>query len=445
MKNPIQSIKNAFYSLRQETIRAMSGETRDYNHECGYPDAISAQQYRNFYNRWGVATRAVNIWPKECWQTTPVITENQDTELTAFEKAFNDLEQEFNLFQYLGRIDVLSGIGRYGALLLGLSDNKALIEPVDGNAHKLLYLRTFDESICAINAVEDDTKNARYGKPIIYGATLVGADGNAGTSVSIHHSRMVHIADNRECDETYGTPRLQAIYNHVHDIRKIGGGSAEMFWKGGFPGLGITVDPNLDMDQVTLDTDTLKDEIEAYSEGLKRYMILTGASANSLMPNVADPRGHFEIIMKLIAISLGVPQRIFLGSEAAKLASTQDKKAWQMRVSHRQETYLSPLVIRPVIDTLIEYGVLPEPTDGYDIKWPVLDSPSEEDEATVAKIRTEAIAQYVSSGAHALIPPNLYFKLIHKFDEAEIEAIEDELVDYEAEIDEDDLESSTED
>ena len=49
---------------------------------------------------------------------------------------------------------------------------------------------------------------------------------------------------------------------------------------------------------------------------------------------------------------------------------------WNKRVIKRQHDYVSPMVIRPLIDRLIEMGVLSEPKE-YEIKWPSIVDESE--------------------------------------------------------------------
>jgi len=432
--NALEFVKNTFRSLRQDSINRLNSTARNYDWECGYPGIITPEDYRVFYDRWGIATRAVQVWPEECWAVTPRILESEDQETSEFEQAVIDLETKHHIFSYMNRVDILSGIGRYGVLFMGLGDGKHPSRPVGRNTKELLYLRAFDESKATISKSEKNTSNKRYGHPTTYNVAMQINEQEALTRVDIDWSRTVHIADNCETDNIYGVPRLQPLYNHVHDVRKIGGGSAEMFWKGGFPGLGITVDPTLDYENVTIDTDSMKDEIEKYAEGLKRYLVLTGATANSLNPNVADPRGHFEVILKLITIGIGVPQRIFLGSEAAKLASIQDKKTWHARVAKRQNLYLTPFVIRPILDKFIEYGILPEPTGDYKVSWPDLEDPSESDQVKTALARTNAIARYIQSGAYHVLSPEKYFRFVHKYTDAEMEAIKEDLDNFDPEV-----------
>ena len=55
-------------------------------------------------------------------------------------------------------------------------------------------------------------------------------------------------------------------------------------------------------------------------------------------------------------MAYGVPYRILVGSEEAKLASSQDKRTWNERVQKRRDNYLTPMVVRPFVDRLIALG-----------------------------------------------------------------------------------------
>ena len=106
-------------------------------------------------------------------------------------------------------------------------------------------------------------------------------------------------------------------------------------------------------------------------------------------------------------MSLGVPMRVFMGSEEGKLASGQDAKAWHKRVAKRRVEYVMPMIIRVFIDRMIVFGILPEPKK-YDARWPDLEAPSDLDKAKVALTKTDAFAKYVAGEVDALIPPKEY-------------------------------------
>jgi hypothetical protein len=193
-----------------------------------------------------------------------------------------------------------------------------------------------------------------------------------------------------------------------------------MFWKGGFPGIALEAnDPD---NEVVLDKEATRDQMDAYMNGLNRYIALVGMNAKSLAPQVADPSEHVEVQMKLIAATMGVPWRIFIGSEAAQLASSQDMVSWNKRINRRREEYISPFIIRPFINRLMDFGPLPLVPE-YDIKWSDLNSPSDEEKATVAEKQTNALSKYVQGGIDAVVPPFHYLTIVLGMSDEEANAI----------------------
>jgi hypothetical protein len=429
-------VRNEMLTITREALNRMLTTQTDVDTACKYLLNITIQDYRTMFDRLGLARRAVEIWPDECWQMSPNVYEHKDPKLTDFEKAWNDLQTEFAMCSLLHRADVLSGIGAFGIVLLGINDGKQLHEPVAGVSEvtgkiepnkdrELLYLRTFDESVLTIDALEDNVANPRYGKPRIYSIQYQEPGGKVSkiTTTKVHWSRVIHIADNRESSETYGTSRLQSIYNNLSDIKKVSGGSAEMFWKGGFPGYLFELSPEAIQLGAELDVDSIKEQLKLYFDGLQRYLGLQGGvTGKSLSPQVADPVGHVDIQLKLIALSLGVPYRLLLGTEEAKLASVQDKRTWNSRVARRQINYLTPMVVRPFVDRLVGLGVLPTP-EQYVVDWPDLNATTDDDIAKVALNRTDAFAKYVQGDVHMLMSPREYLTVVHKMTEAEADAV----------------------
>jgi hypothetical protein len=439
-------------TLRRDVINRLLNPDRNLYFECGYPNTLTTQDYKDLYDRLGLAARVVSLWSEECWNVEPTVYETEESKETEFEKQFNLLQKEQHWFHYLAKIDKLSGIGRYGVLLFGINDGQELNTPVQGINEKtgektgstkreLLYLRAFDESLLEIKQNEKNKTSPRFGQPTEY--TIVFED-KTGTETSqskiqVHWTRLLHVADNRENSEVFGIPRMKDVFNHLLDMRKISGGSAEMFWKGGFPGYNFKVDPEIA--DIDLDTDTLKEQVRLYSEGLQRYMALVGVEVQSLQPQVADPRGHIESLVKLIAMSKGVPYRLLLGTEEAKLASTQDKETWNVRVAKRQNNYLTPMLIGPFLDRLIAFGVLPEPKE-YQIDWPDLNAPTDKDLAEVALKRTEAYAKYVGGNVAQVIPPKEYHMQIQGMTEEEADAMEPAAGAFEATLEVDEEEEA---
>jgi len=420
-------------------LRKLLDPRRDIDQECGHPESVSIDDYKKLFLRGDVAARVVELLPEETWSTDPEVFETEDKSETEFEARFKELNDRIPLFTYLQRIDILSGIGRFGVLLLGMDDGLPLATAVEGvspqgdmsetpSERKLLYVRSFDESLVQVASLETNLTNPRYGLPKSYNLTF--ADAVTGwetptlnlTSQVVDWTRIIHVADNRMDSEVYGLPRMQKVVNRLLDLRKIAGGSGEMFWKGGFPGISMETHPTLDED-FDFDADATKEQVEAYMNGLQRYIGTVGMTAKSLMPNVADPTPHLELQLKLIAVAMGVPMRIFTGSERGELASSQDAIAWNQRINRRREKYVDPFILRPLLDRLIGIGALPRPAEPYQIEWKDLNSPSEEVQATVAEKRTNALGKYVQSGSDILMPPFHYLTLILGMEEDEANAV----------------------
>jgi hypothetical protein len=287
---------------------------------------------------------------------------------------------------------------------------------------ELLYIRCFDEGVVTIDTRDTDPSSPRFRKPTAYSIIFQeeGSTGqrDASTTLKVHWTRCVHIADNRHRSEVLGTPRMQVAFDRLRDHLKVLAGGGEMFWKGAFPGFSFELQPGVD----EIDSEAVRQEFDNYQNGLQRYLALTGLTAKSLAPQIGDPTSHYNVILQDLSIALGIPLRVLKGSEEAKLASSQDIKTWNKRLARRQEDYISPMVIRPFVDRLIAIGVLPEPSS-YTVFWPDLNAPSNDEKAKVALVRTQALAAYLNSGADQLIPPEEYLTLILGLDPAEVEQV----------------------
>lgn len=426
-------VENIAFS-RQEVSRQLTNDPRrNIDDDCGFPttESLTPEKYRHMYDRSAVAARAVEVLPVESWQVEPSVKETEDVDNeTPFELAWKELpktlsgpswhttEGEGNaVWEFLRRVDIQSGIGNYGVLLLGLDDGKELEKEAKMSKEggpvkrKLLYLRVFDHSMAPVASYDTDKTSPRYGQPEIYNLTfddpsISGAAKTTTVTEKVHWTRVLHIADNLTNSEVIGVPRQQPIFNNLLSLEKLYGGSAEMYWRGAFPGISIESHPQLRGDIVLTPAEkqAMKDAIEQYQNTLQRYLTLTGFTAKNLAPQVVDPSAQIEAQIDAICIRLGIPKRIFMGSERGELASGQDDETWNDRLRVRQRMYITPRIIVTFVDRLIMLGVLPPPAESYGVTWPDLSSPSEEGRALIAASVTEALAKYVGGGVEALIP-----------------------------------------
>jgi hypothetical protein len=384
------------------------------------------------YDREGIGSRVVAVYPEGSWASSPELSESDGIEYTEFELAWNTLLDKLNIWHYLHRADEISGIGRFGVMLIGFNDGLDYEQPVPGldqngiaidkesfknNPDKkldVLYLRTFDERHVRIDEVIDDATSPRNGLPLYYQIIFNENDAlgyipsqhnDFGTySQRVHWTRVLHLADNRGSSELFGVPRMQKVFNYLLTTRKVSGGSGEMYWGAASPGYAFETHPDL-AGLAEIDAESIKSQLDDFYNNLQRYIALTGMSAKSLAPQNADPGPHLEQQLRLIAATIGCPLRVLLGAESGHLASTQDAVAWNKRLSRRQTQYLEPMVIKPFVRRLIEAGILPRPQNEiFNVAWKDLNDVSDTEKADVALKKAQAILQYVTSGAETVMP-----------------------------------------
>lgn len=434
-------VQNQMFS-RTALAQYMAGPGWRVDDACGYPAEIVFQQYREMYEREGVASRVVSLFPSECWSVQPYVYETEsvaEEDQTEFEKVWERLVVRHGIYTKLARLDEVSGIGHYGVLLIGTNDGLPLDRPFPGlNAegemvgdaakeHELLYLMPFSEGEALIQEWEKNERSPRYGKPVYYNLTIanpqmVTMGMPSGKFTRVHWTRCLHVAEGCTTNDVVGTPRLKKVFNYVLNLRKILGGSAEMFWHGGFPGTSFEVPPDLAA-SVELDKEELRQEIEQFFSGFKRYFALKGVQAKQLQPNIADPSKHVQMQLMAIATSIEVPMRVLTGTEEARLASMQDSESWNRRIHRRHDIHVTPNILRPFVDRLINMGILPKPKLGYKVKWPDIYAISRKDLAEITGKLVRALGEYVRSGASKAFPFLEFLTMIMDFSTEEAERI----------------------
>lgn len=444
----------------------------DVDAECGYPKQISFEMYKAMYERDGISTRVVSAMSTECWSvpfwvyfTEAIATDEQDE----LEKQFKAMVIKFNLYNKLRRLDEISGIGHYGVLVCGFggegagslgqilpcyNENGDLTE-WDGQL-ELLYIMPFDEGEAKILKYNTNQNSARYGKPQIYGINLAdpaNPNSPAGRETPVHWSRVIHVPSDggSSSSDIFGPPRMRKVFNYLLNIRKILGGSAEMFWHGGFPITSFEVPPEI-VDQVELGKEEREDlakEIDSVFRGFKRYLALKGVTANQLPPNIADPDTHVDVQLLAISIAIEIPQRVLMGTEEARLASLQDSQSWGKKVTGRHQNHCTPVIVRPLVNLLQAVRYLPrgegDTVGEYFVKHADIFSVSEIDRAEITGKLVRALGEYVTTGASQIFPPLQFFTIImdltveqaEEVIDAAIEALDDpelqEILDFESE------------
>lgn len=445
--NRLTQAFNAMFTSRQDLMSRSMDPRRDVYDECGFlrTEQLTPDIYWNYGDRDPIAARVNECLVKESWQLLPTIYESEDAEeVTPFEVAWDALgstiqpgrswfKQEAGsaILERLKRVDALSGIGHYGALYFGFADGgrtDAPVKPRKGLG--LRYLFAYPEYLAQITQVEGDRNNPRFGQPNQYLITTQDTRemrtgvGTASVSIPAHWSRVLHVADTHHTASTsdvWAVPRMRPILNNLYNLEKIYASDGEAYWRQAILKLFFETHPELGGD-VETSIEELKDAFESMMNGLQHWMFLRGMSAKSVSPQAVDPTSHVNVQLEAICIKLGVPMRVFKGSERGELASSQDDAAWNDRLKERQSSYITPCIIVPFVDRLIQLGVLPEPKE-YFVHWPSLTSKNDLEKADVLSRRVSAHATYISGGVEALLPPMDYLTREAGFTEEEAKSI----------------------
>lgn len=244
---------------------------RDSYEALGFRKVLSFADYAVKYDREDIAGTIVRAGPDACWRELPVITDDEDPDVeTPFDLALRDLDERVQLFSALRHLDVISGIGRFGVMYLGLSDGQDPKQPIrrrrrdaQAPAGRLAYVSAFSEGAADIRELNKDRRNARYGLPELYrltvehlmaqtAATGIGRTVQAVAETDrfdVHHSRIVHVAEDRDQSRIYGRPRLHRVFNLLQSLFRITHWPAELAWRSG--GLHADVRGDLDPDEVS--------------------------------------------------------------------------------------------------------------------------------------------------------------------------------------------------
>jgi hypothetical protein len=423
---------------------------RDLYEALGYELSLEFDDFYQQYQRQDIAKAIINRPTKATWQGNLEIIETDDDKQTELEKAWIKLDKRLKLKNKFLRVDRLTGIGKYGILLLGVNDvtNKEdWKNPIKSNNNKLLYIKPVSEVNAKIHSYIEDTKNERYGLPKLYQITLAKPNQGSNTEeIFVHFSRVIHIIDEQLESEVVGMPRLEGVFNRLKDLEKIVGGSAEMFWRGARPGYNASLKDNYQMSPAVWDD--LQNQIDEYEHKLRRILTLEGFDLKNLDTQVDDPKNHVDVQIQMISAVTGIPKRILTGSERGELSSSQDQDEWDTWIKSRREEFAESQIIRPFVDWCIKYGILPKPKkeDEYHVKWEDLFAQSDKEKAEVGRIRAEALKAYSANPlAESILPPDAFLEFLMGLSTEQIELIKQmlEVQMQEEQILEEELQSQT--
>ena len=382
------------------------GGDRDLWPTLGYRETLSVDVYMSFYERGDIAAQIVDLPATTSWQYNPEVrlVDNQ-VDGQGFIEDVKELDNRVKLWSKFSQVDRLTGIGRFGVLLIGLRGDgptQSLAEeaqPIKG-FEDVLFLKAFHEGAVDVETFVEDEFDLRFGLPETYRITFQRGDSEGTTTKIVHWSRVIHVAENLIDDDTYGTPRLQRVINKLDDLNKVVGSAAEIFWLAIAGVLHADLSPDVDTNAEELEA--FETEIVESMQGLRRLIQTRGVTLNRIAAegNV-DPGPTYEAIKELLSATARIPNRVLFGPERGELASSQDQRTWNGTIKARQTDHCEPIIVRPFFERLSDLGLkLP---DRWELYWPPLDEPTELELADIADKKSKAAVAMAPGGQVELL------------------------------------------
>lgn len=380
------------------SLRSMGktfGGLRDLWPTLGYRTDADVETFMSFYRRGDIASQIIDIPPDTSWRFPPELRLEKDGDEMDGKTFINEVEalnDRIGLWAKMAQIDRLSGIGRFGLLLIGArsggGEEEKLSDPLEklDSLKDIFFLKAFHEGAVTVNEWVSDEFDPRFGLPLNYNVNFnIGDDAGSKTQV-VHWSRVIHVAENLIDDETYGVPRLERVLNKLDDLNKLIGSAAEIFWLAVGGILHADIDPEVDIDPDDMEKFE-KDLIEAM-QGIRRIVQTRGVELNRVVQSgKVDPSPTYEALVQLISATARIPERVLFGSERGELASSQDQRQWHATIASRQNNHVEPVIIRAFFKRLEELSIK---VPGYEVFWQPLDSPTELELSEIVKNRADA-------------------------------------------------------
>lgn len=360
----------------------------------------SVEQYYAAYLRNPYARAVTDIPVNTTWRKPPEISDDGETDGdgtdTPFEEEVAEIADELRAWHYAKRGDKLAGIGEYGLVVLEFDD---ISTPADfqnpvTNPNELTGMRPFSQASLD-EIVLGGPSSGRWGEPEQYNIDLTDENDDVETQgpdeLWVHHSRVLHIpSDELLDDEIRGTPRMEPVYNNLCDIEQTLGSAGELAYRASAWGLNVNISPDYSFND---DGESQQEHLERWYYGLDPILRTQGADdVQSLGGENIDPGPVINPNVEAISAQKGIPQSVLKGNETGERATSEDLKEWYGKIGERREEFVTPVIVRELIDRLLDLGILTPPTgDSYTVDWPPLAETSEEDVANIHHRRAEVL------------------------------------------------------
>lgn len=378
----------------------VSGD-RDYNAVLGYPVDLGFDDYEAMFRRMDIARAVVVAKPHATWKSPPKLSfrENAKTPPAAqdaFLQEWENLVKKTRAFERFRRADVRAGIGQYAIIVMGFKGRGEWSTPLKRRTNPsgdLEYMVVYDQSKVEIGPLVTDRFSPRYNLPEYYEVDT--GDGE----FRVHYTRVLHVVEDPQADDLYGTPRLEVVYNNVLALMKVAHGAPEAIWHDMVGTYHADVREGYELSPE--DEEALTDAIDSFLNGMRRVIQTQGIDLTKLQPQIIDPTGAYQVQVQLISAATEIPYTVLIGSDRGDVSKRAEQEQWASLIAERRALFAEPLV-RSFIELLVDSGALPAvETDEIEITWRPLYEQTEKERAEVAEARGRALRALAGSDVPA--------------------------------------------
>lgn len=356
--------------------RRMDIEREDF----GFPKDLSFDDFYKLHKRSPLAYAVVHRHADTTFTTNPTIVETLEPhDQTPFEEEVSRLAEDVDLWSKMHAADWRNRVGRYSALYLVFSDGGCDTEVLKKS--KLLRLQPLFESQLKPVSYCTDLNDMRYGQPELYSfnPTIVGdVHDGPSTVYTIHHSRIIILAEGADDDSINGISALENCYNDIITYDRINGASGRGYWNAARGALTITDNSEsgaglmeaLGAESVDDIPDKLEKTVQDFFAGFDKALALGGLTATPIQFTLPDPTGFAQSALNSVAASCSCPGPILIGQQLSQRSSDGNENSWLDTIEARRIRFTN-VIIKTLINRLIDYESLDsKPESGrIDVLW----------------------------------------------------------------------------
>lgn len=368
MVNTARRLDNVFPNMGFENKSA------SHRSEFLLPSTLSFPDFYDKFDRNGIAEGSVEQTALQTWEDYPQFAEDDDhDDDTPRESELKKKLGELRFWQKVVETDRRGMVGDYSGLILRIADDKDFNEPLEvmnSGLDALVEVIPAWEGQLKVSDWYSNPKDEMYGQPKMFqfNESGVGAKREMQRAFDIHPDRVLIWSRD---GTVHGRSMLKAGFDDLMTMERIVGAGGEAFRRNatGRPilethenvniddlrrGLGVETDPEI--------ADAMAKQVEDFSEGFDKFLMLQGMSAKTLDAKIGNPEHPFAIALQSYCASWPIPAKVLVGSQTGERASSEDSQIWKKFNNARRENICKPNLME-LIARLRKFGIVD------DIDW----------------------------------------------------------------------------